>query len=109
MREGYILNSKNPMGFIKIAILQFLCKDMTQILNQANRFMTLGVSRINSDKVSMRMALVHGSCMKNYFLKRRFMNGWPSIIILLDNFESTFNRYLKTPEMKNGYKWREPS
>ena len=82
------------MEFIKIVILMFPCKDTAQILNQGYRFSTLGVSRINSEKISMWVALAHGSwpCIKHYLLKRRFMNGWPSIFGKLDNFEGTFNR-----------------
>jgi len=110
VHEGYILNSKKPIGFMKNAIWQFPFKDMAQILSKANRYSTLGASKINSDKISMWTALVHGSWsfIKHYFLKRGFMDGWPGFVIAFGNFEGTFYRYLKALEMKNGDKWREP-
>ena len=98
------------MGFMTNAILQFSFKYMAQILSKANRYSSLGASKINSKKVTMWTALGYGvwSFIKHYFLKRGFMDGWPGFVIAFGNFEGTFYRYLKVLEMKNGDKWREP-
>ncbi|OYU44785.1 MAG: alpha-L-glycero-D-manno-heptose beta-1,4-glucosyltransferase [Burkholderiales bacterium PBB4] len=110
VHEGYVLHSAKPIGHLKHAIWQIPFKNMAEVMHKANRYSTLGADRVSEKKVSMWMALGHGtwSFVKHYVFKLGFMDGWPGFVIALGNFEGTFYRYVKALEIQKGVQWQHP-
>jgi hypothetical protein len=104
VHEGYILQNTKPIGHMKHAIWQFPFKNMAEVMHKANRYSSLGAEKIKHKKLSMGSALTHRvwSFVKNYFLKRGFLDGWAGFVIAFGNFKGTFYRYLKAIELQQG-------
>ncbi|MEY2861541.1 MAG: hypothetical protein RL392_1999 [Pseudomonadota bacterium] len=111
VHEGYVLNSKKPIGHLRNAIWQIPFKNLAEVMHKANRYSSLGAEKINHKKISMGSALGHGvwSFVKHYFFKLGFLDGWAGFVIALGNFEGTFYRYAKALEMQKGAEWKSPS
>jgi glycosyltransferase involved in cell wall biosynthesis len=111
VHENYILTSAKPIGVLTQPIWQFPFRNMSEVMHKANRYSTLGASRLTARKLSMGGALVHGfwSFVKHYLFKRGFLDGWPGFVIALGNFEGTFYRYVKAIETQQGDAWQPPA
>lgn len=111
VHEGYLLHTEKTVGVLKNAIWQFPFKNTAELLHKANRYSTLGATKLAGKKVSMRKALTHGiwAFIKHYIFKLGILDGWPGFVIALGNFEGTFYRYVKALEKQNEEKWKVPT
>ena len=107
VHEGFILQSKRPIGHMKNPIIQIPFKDFSELMDKANRYSSLGAARLQAKypHLTMGKALLSSlwSFVKHYILKRGFLDGWPGFIIALGNFYGTFYRYAKCYE--NQQQW----
>ena len=110
VHEGYLLNSKKPIGHMQNAIWQFPFKNMAEVMHKANRYSSLGAEKIKHKKITMWSALVHAkwAFWKHYVFKLGFLDGWAGFVIALGNFEGTFYRYVKALEIQQADAWRAP-
>jgi glycosyltransferase involved in cell wall biosynthesis len=110
VHEGFISKSNNEIGFMKNHIWQFPYKDTEQLIHKANRYSSLGVSKLVERGItpSIIKAFFHGSWsfIKHYFFKLGFLDGGPGFVIAFGNFEGTFYRYIKLLESKSD--WKSP-
>lgn len=104
VHEGYVLHSDKSIGHMKNAIWQYPFKDMEQMMHKANRYSSLGATKLTHRKVNMWSALGHGlwSFVKHYIFKLGFLDGWAGFVIAFGNFEGTFYRYVKALEIQQG-------
>lgn len=104
VHEGYKTHSKKPAGYLSNAIWQVPFKDLSEMMQKANRYSSLGVEKLaqKNRKVSMLSSLTYGSWsfIKHYFIKRGFLDGWPGLMIAIGNFYGTYFRYAKYYEQK---------
>lgn len=110
VHEGYLVNSSKPIGHLENAIWQFPFKNMSEVMQKANRYSTLGAQRIAERRLSMGIALSHGiwAFVKHYLFKLGFLDGWAGFVIAFQSFEGTFYRYVKAIEIQKGKQWQEP-
>lgn len=110
VHEGYVLHSQKPIGHLKNPIWQFPFKNMSEVMQKANRYSSLGAQRIATKPVTMWKALGHGTWafVKHYIFKLGFLDGWPGFVIAFGNFEGTFFRYVKALEIQKGALWHAP-
>ena len=108
VHEGYQLLTDKPLGRLNNEIWQFPFRNLEQIIDKANRYSSLGASKLASKRVSMWSALGHGTWafLKHYIVKRGFRDGWAGFMIAFGNFEGTFYRYAKRYEETQA--WRPP-
>ena len=110
VHEGYISHSDQAIGLIKNPIWQFPFKNTEELLNKANRYSSLGVSKLQNKGVSggVLKAFMHGiwSFIKHYIFKLGFLDGGAGLVIAFGNFEGTFYRYIKLYETQS--KWLTP-
>lgn len=111
VHEGYIVNTRKPVAHLKNAIWQFPFKNMSEVLHKANRYSTLGATRIAQRPQSMSTALLHGiwAFLKHFLFKLGFMDGWAGFVIALQSFEGTFYRYVKAIEIQKAQAWQAPT
>lgn len=99
VHEGFIANTNKSIGYLKNSIWQIPYISLEEMINKANRYSTLGVSKLEAKnfKPTMRKAFGHAtwSFFKLYILHRGFLDGWRGFIIAFYNFEYTFYRYAK--------------
>jgi glycosyltransferase involved in cell wall biosynthesis len=109
VHEGYDLLTSRPLGRLDNAIWQFPFKSLEEIIAKANRYSTLGATRIEKP-VSMGQAFGRGlwSFVKHYVFKHGWRDGWAGFVIALGNFEGTFYRYAKAHERQQGAAWAPP-
>ncbi len=107
VHENYILHTPKPIGHLRHAIWQFPFKNLSEVMQKANRYSSLGAQRLIGT-ASMRSALTHATWtfIKHYVFKRGFLDGWPGFVIALGNFEGTFYRYAKAFEAQNADQWK---
>ena len=107
VHEGYINNSNKKVGTLKNFIWQFPFKNTEELIYKANRYSSLGVSKLKekSIKGTIFKAFLHGfwSFFKHYILKLGFMDGGPGFVIAFGNFEGTFYRYIKLTEAQKNW------
>ena len=110
VHEGYINKSTKNVGTIKNHILQFPFKNTEEVMHKANRYSSLGVSKLKQKGVrgSVLRGFLHGlwSFIKHYILKLGFLDGGPGFVIAFGNFEGTFYRYIKLLESQKD--WKSP-
>ena len=108
VHEGFISHSDKEIGIIKNAIWQFPFKNTEEIIEKANKYSTLGASKLdNKGKTGgILKAFLHASWsfIKHYFLKLGFLDGGAGLVIAVGNFEGTFYRYVKLTESQSS--WR---
>jgi len=108
VHEGYISHSDKEVGTIKNTIWQFPFKNTEEVMHKANRYSSLGVSKLKKRGVkgSVLKAFLHGlwSFIKHYIFKLGFLDGGPGFVIAFGNFEGTFYRYIKLTEAQNNWK-----
>jgi glycosyltransferase involved in cell wall biosynthesis len=108
VHEGYINKSNKGIGSLKNCIWQFPFKNIEELLHKANRYSTLGVSKLQKKGVkgSIFKAFLHAfwSFSKHYIFKLGFLDGGPGFVIAFGNFEGTFYRYLKLTEVQQNWK-----
>ena len=111
VHEGFISHSNKEIGTINHNIWQFPFKDTEEVLFKANRYSSLGVSKLESKGVrgSIFKAFLHGlfAFIKHYIFKLGFLDGGPGFVIAFGNFEGTFYRYVKLMEFQK--KWDPPT
>ena len=110
VHESYVLTTTKPLGTLKNAIWQFPFKNMSEVMQKANRYSSLGAGRVALKNVSMTSALVHGvwAFVKHYVFKLGFLDGWAGLVIAIGNFEGTFYRYVKAVEIQKSAQWQPP-
>jgi len=111
VHEGFINHSNKEIGKLKNPIWQIPFKNTEEIINKANRYSTLGVSKLEKKGInsSFLKAFLHAlwSFTKHYIFKLGFLDGSAGFIIAFSNFEGTFYRYIKLFELQS--KWKTPS
>ena len=111
VHEGYISHSNKEVGAISNIIWQFPFKNTEEVIYKANRYSSLGVTKLNEKGVtgSVFKAFLHGfwSFIKHYIFKLGFLDGGPGFVIAFGNFEGTFYRYIKLTETQAD--WKVPS
>ena len=111
VHEGYISHSNKEIGTITNIIWQFPYKNTEEVMHKANRYSSLGVTKLEEKRVrgSVFKAFLHGSWsfIKHYIFKLGFLDGGPGFVIAFGNFEGTFYRYIKLTEAQNN--WKPPS
>lgn len=102
VHEGYELLTAKPVGRLEQAIWQIPFRDFEEVLKKANRYSSLGATKLAEQRVSMGAALCHAiwSFLKHYVAKRGFLDGWAGFVIAFGNFEGTFYRYAKRFEQQ---------
>jgi len=108
VHEGYELLTGKPLGKLQNEIWQFPFRNFAQVIDKANRYSSLGATKLSGKRVSMCSALGHGAWafLKHYVVKRGFKDGWAGFVIALGNFEGTFYRYAKRHEISQS--WEPP-
>jgi len=110
VHEGYISHSNKKVGTITNIIWQFPFKNTEEIIYKANRYSTLGVSKLQEKGITggIFKAFLHGlwSFIKHYIFKLGFLDGGPGFVIAFGNFEGTFYRYIKLTEAQKN--WTPP-
>jgi glycosyltransferase involved in cell wall biosynthesis len=110
VHEGFISHSDKKIGVINNFIWQFPFKNIEEVINKANRYSTLGVTKLQERKVvgSVFKAFLHGfwAFLKHYIFKLGFLDGGAGFVIAFGNFEGTFYRYIKLTEAQ-AY-WKTP-
>lgn len=113
VHEGYVNHSGKEIGVIENIIWQFPFKNTEEVMHKANRYSTLGVSKLQDrgKKGGVFKAFLHGlwSFIKHYIFKLGFLDGGPGFVIAFGNFEGTFYRYIKLTEAECKAKWIPPS
>ena len=111
VHEGYISHSNKEIGTITNIIWQFPYKNTEEVIHKANRYSSLGVTKLEEKRVrgSVFKAFLHGSWsfVKHYIFKLGFLDGGPGFVIAFGNFEGTFYRYIKLTEAQKN--WKPPS
>lgn len=99
VHEGYVLKTPKTVGYLTHPIWQIPYFNLEELLYKANRYSTLGVTKLQQKNVkpSMGKALMHGiwAFLRHYFIKGGILDGWAGFLIALGNFEGTFYRYAK--------------
>jgi glycosyltransferase involved in cell wall biosynthesis len=107
VHEGFINHSSKEIGTMKNFIWQFPFKNTEEVMYKANRYSSLGVSKLQEKGVkgSVLKAFLHGSWSftKHYILKLGFLDGGPGFVIAFGNFEGTFYRYIKLTESQKNW------
>jgi len=111
VHEGYINHSNKKIGILKNEIWQFPFKNTEEVVFKANRYSTLGVTKLEEKGVTggIFKAFLHGlwSFIKHYIFKLGFLDGGAGFVIAFGNFEGTFYRYVKLTESQSN--WKQPS
>jgi glycosyltransferase involved in cell wall biosynthesis len=108
VHEGYELLTRRPLGRLRNAIWQYPFRNFEEVIRKMNRYSSLGIGKLEEQRVSMGGALAHGTWafVKHYLLKRGYRDGWAGFVIALGNFEGTFYRYAKRWEQMQA--WTPP-
>jgi len=110
VHEGFINLSKKPIGILKNFIWQIPFRNFEEVMNKANKYSTLGVSKLSDKKIksSVSKAFFHGfwAFIKHYIFKLGILDGGAGFVIAFGNFEGTFYRYIKLYEYQNN--WGKP-
>ncbi len=108
VHEGYISHSDKKIGVLKNNIWQFPFKNTEEVIYKANRYSTLGVSKLQDRGIngSVLKGFIHGSWsfIKHYIFKLGFLDGSAGFVIAFGNFEGTFYRYVKLSEVQADWK-----
>ena len=111
VHEGFVSHSEKEIGTIKNSIWQFPFKNTEEVIYKANRYSTLGVSKLETRGIQggIFKAFIHGlfAFIKHYIFKLGFLDGGPGFVIAFGNFEGTFYRYVKLMEAQK--KWTPPT
>ena len=108
VHEGYISHSDKKIGVLKNNIWQFPFKNTEEVIYKANRYSTLGASKLQDRGIngSVLKGFIHGiwSFIKHYIFKLGFLDGGAGFVIAFGNFEGTFYRYVKLSEVQADWK-----
>ncbi len=111
VHEGFISHSDKEIGVLNNIIWQFPFKNIEEVMHKANRYSTLGVTKLQDTGITggVLKAFLHGlwSFTKHYIFKLGFLDGGPGFVIAFGNFEGTFYRYIKLTEAQKN--WTPPS
>ncbi len=99
VHERYEVISKKECGYFKAFINQVPFKNLEELIHKANRYSTLGATKLFKAKKTAGMftAITHGfwAAFTMYVFKLGFLDGWPGFMIAFGNFEGTFYKYAK--------------
>lgn len=99
VHESYIAITPLRAIYLKHALIHYPYENITHLLNKANLYSTLGVKRLQNKKKqpSLLSALIHATWafIRQYVLRRGFLDGAPGFILAFNNFQATFFRYAK--------------
>jgi hypothetical protein len=103
VHEGYVLQTDEPLNYLKNHVYQFPFKDVGEILRKADKYSSLGARKLESKRLSVPIAFAHGiwAFTKHYIFKLGLLDGAPGFVIAIGNFEGTFYRYVKALEKRN--------
>lgn len=108
VHESFISHSDKKIGVLNNIIWQFPFKNTEEVINKANRYSTLGVTKLQGKGVTggVFKAFLHGlwAFNKHYIFKLGFLDGGPGFVIAFGNFEGTFYRYIKLYEADANWK-----
>lgn len=108
VHEDYTCHSSHSAGYLKNAIIQIPFMNLSEMMDKAQRYTTLGAERLQQKgcKASMWTALTHSmwAFFKHYVLQRGFLDGWPGWIIAFGHSYGAFYRYAKFYELMNDEK-----
>ena len=108
VHEGFISHSDKEIGTLNNNIWQFPFKNIEEIMHKANRYSTLGVSKLQDRGKTggVFIAFLHGfwAFIKHYIFKLGFLDGGAGFVIAFGNFEGTFYRYIKLAEVQKNWK-----
>ncbi len=111
VHEGYVMHTSKPLGYLKQAIWQFPFKNFDEILHKANKYSTLGATKLEDrgKKPGMMTAFMHAiwAFIQHWIMKKGILDGWAGFVIALGNFEGTFYRYAKLHEKQSN--WQPPA
>ena len=112
VHEGFELQTSTPPGYLKNPIWQMPFRNLEEILHKANRYSSLGATKLEAEGKSpgMTTALFHGlwAFIQHFFVKRGFLDGWAGFVIALGNFEGTFYKYAKLHEKTANWEPLDP-
>jgi glycosyltransferase involved in cell wall biosynthesis len=105
VHEGYEVLDGKSVGTLQNAVWQFPFRNLSEVLQKADRYSSLGVQKLTGQRVSMWSALGHGlwAFLKHYIFKLGFIDGWAGFVIAFGNFEGTFYRYAKRYEQAQSW------
>ncbi|MDP3013089.1 MAG: glycosyltransferase family 2 protein, partial [Candidatus Subteraquimicrobiales bacterium] len=110
VHERFEIRTDKPVGYLEKAIWQKPYKNFAEIQHKANRYSSLGASKLGEagKRGSMTTAFVHAlwAFFQLFILKKGFLDGWAGFVIAFGNFEGTFYKYAKLHELQAH--WREP-
>jgi hypothetical protein len=104
VHEGYVLVRGASLGRLHNAIWQIPFGHVAEVLRKADRYSSLGATKIEWPKITIWTALRHATWafLKHYVFKFGFLDGAPGFVIAFGNFEGTFYKYLKAMELRVG-------
>lgn len=105
VHENYICHTNNPVGYLKNPIWQIPFRNLSEMMQKANRYSTLSIDRLEKKygKSSMVSAITHAmwTFIKHYLLQHGFLDGWPGFVIAMGHSYGAFYRYAKYYEKEN--------
>jgi glycosyltransferase involved in cell wall biosynthesis len=108
VHEGYTVSGQ--VAYLKSDIWQFPYENLTQMLEKANRYSSLGAKKLLDKKTGgFFKGFLHGLgiFLRTYLLKKGFLDGRAGFAIALGNFIGTFYKYAKLAELQKN--WRAPT
>lgn len=108
VHEGYTVSGKT--AYLKNDIWQFPYENLSQMLEKANRYSSLGAQKLLHKKTGgFFKGFTHGVVifLRTYFLKGGCLDGRAGFAISLGNFIGTFYKYAKLAELQKN--WRPPT
>lgn len=108
VHEGFINLGDQPIGKLKLPIIQIPYLNIDEMMRKMNRYSSLSVDRLiqKGVKPSKMKALGHAvwKFFHFYFLKAGFLDGWPGFVITIGQCEYTFLKYAKLMEHQDNCK-----
>ena len=110
VHETYIPSPNAQVGHLSCPIWQIPFASLSEMMDKANRYSTLGVERAASKirHPSMWKALRSSvwSFVRRYIIKRGFLDGWAGLTIALGEAYGAYFRYAKYYEQE--HQWPGP-
>lgn len=107
VHERFELATNKPAGKLTQAIYQIPYENLGEMMHKANRYSTLGVMSLKKRyaKLTMSMAVTHSlwTFVRQYLLKKGFLDGWPGFVIAMGASYGVFFRYAKAYEVQENW------
>lgn len=108
VHESYTISGN--VGYLKSDIWQFPYENLTQMLEKANRYSSLGAQKLLHKKTGgFLKGFLHGFVifLRTYLIKGGWLDGRAGFAIAFGNFIGTFYKYAKLEELQKN--WRAPT